>query len=119
MALVGPDETVMPGELLRSTKEFYRRLMGVDPELHEMSASASREMDGPTLELEAFVVLWYEVFVSNLIISLRPEVRSNKMLAIRERRSQSGLLDADAERRIRNFQLPQRMPSRRSGTKCS
>lgn len=72
VALVGPDTTVMPKELLEGTKEFYRRWMDENPKLLEIAASASQQAGPVIFEVEPFAMLAYEAMVGQLIVSMRP-----------------------------------------------
>ena len=71
VALAGPDSTVIPGELLQITKEFYRRLMDENASLTDMATSASRESASVVIEWEPFPVLAFEAFAKNLVLELR------------------------------------------------
>jgi len=75
VALAGPAAPIYPSDLLQGTKEFYRRLRDKRPHLDKMVDSASTEVGTTIFELEPFVVLAFEAFAEQLIISNRPEER--------------------------------------------
>jgi hypothetical protein len=83
LALVGPDRPLTPSALLEGSKEFYRQRLGVDANLHDLAASASREVGPATFEVEPFAEMWYEVMVTNLIKSTRPDVRRQQLEKLR------------------------------------
>ncbi len=78
VALVGPTDQIMAGDLLRGTKEFYTRWCGEDPRLIDIVASASREAGSVGFEMEPFAVLAFEAMAKTLIVSLRPEERRRR-----------------------------------------
>lgn len=101
VALVGPDELVMPGDLLRGTKEFYRRWHDASPTLANIAESASREMVGVVFEVEPFVVLAYEAVLKNLIESTRPAERIRRKEKLRQRLlAETCLSPSEIERRL-------------------
>ncbi|NQY26164.1 MAG: hypothetical protein HRT92_03190 [Piscirickettsiaceae bacterium] len=66
VAIVGPSAQVNPGELLRITKEFYRRLIDDSPDMTDMVESATRESDECLIEYEPFSYLAFESCVQML-----------------------------------------------------
>jgi hypothetical protein len=70
--LVGPDDTVTQADLLRGTKEFYRRWIDKVPRLSDIAASASLETEPVALEPESFALIAFESLAQCLIISMHP-----------------------------------------------
>lgn len=85
VALVGPDAIITERQILDASKEFYRRLVDDQPELHAMAASASREAEPVGIECEPFVLLAYEAMVEQLIVSMRPTNRNARLDRLRTR----------------------------------
>jgi hypothetical protein len=72
VALIGPDDSIMPKNLLEGTKEFYRRWMDGNPALDGIAEDASREAGAVGFEPEPSVILVYESWITSLIKSIRP-----------------------------------------------
>ena len=85
VALVGPDAPVMPSNLLRGAKEFYRRWLDKNPKLEDIAASASREAGTVAFEWEPFAILAHEALIESLITSIRPAERLRRTGRIRQR----------------------------------
>lgn len=95
IALVGPDDSVMPRNLLCGAKEFYRRWMDKNPKnLQDIAVSASREAGTVAFELEPFAVLAYEALVEWLITSIRPAERLRRTEQMRQRMLADTVLSA-------------------------
>lgn len=71
VAIVGPGASVLPGDLLRASKEFYRRFEDAGAELHAMAASSSREAGTVDFFVEPFAVLAYDAMCVVIIKTLR------------------------------------------------
>lgn len=71
IAVVGPGASVLPGDLLRASKEFYRRFDDAGAELHAMAASSSREAGTVDFFVEPFAVLAYDAMWVVIIQTLR------------------------------------------------
>jgi hypothetical protein len=84
VALVGPDATVTPNNLLWGTKEFYRRWMDNGSKLSDIAESASREAGTVCFEWEPFAVLAFNTMIASLIISMRPEEQHRQVDRIRQ-----------------------------------
>ncbi len=84
VALVGPDADVMPRELLDGTKEFYRRWMDENPNLHDVAASASQQAGAVWFEAESFTLFAYEALMSHLLVSMRPAEQRQRYERIRQ-----------------------------------
>jgi hypothetical protein len=101
VALVGPTDRILEGDLLRGTKEFYRRWCDEDPRLMDIVASASREAGSVGFEMEPFAVLAFEAMAEALIVSLRREERRRRAEVCRQRmRALQELSDSEIERRL-------------------
>ena len=101
VALVGPDASVMPRNLLWGAKEFYRRLLDDNPSLSDMAESASREAGTVVFEIEPFAILAYEAMVECLLKSNRPAEGLKRAARIRERMlAETGLPKAEIESRM-------------------
>jgi hypothetical protein len=101
VALVGPTDRIVEGDLLRGTKEFYRRWCDEDPRLVDVVASASREAGSVGFEMEPFAVLAFEAMAQALIVSLRPEERRRRAEVCRQRmRGLQEFSDSEIERRL-------------------
>lgn len=101
VALVGPDSSVSPSNLLWGTKEFYRRWMDDDPRLVDITASASREAGTVIFEWEPFVILTYEALVECLIKSTRSAGHPGRTEKFRQRTlAQSEMSVSEIERRL-------------------
>lgn len=101
VALVGPDGPVTEGNLLKGTKEFYRRWFDEDPRLTEVVASASRETGIVGFEMEPFALLAFEAMAKSLIVSLRPDELSRRADRCRQRmRALGHFSDAEIEHQI-------------------
>ncbi len=72
VALVGPDASVFPRDLLSGTKELYRRLRDNDANLQRSAESASQQAGKVRFEPGPFVTLFYEAFVEGVIVEMRP-----------------------------------------------
>lgn len=104
VALVGPDGPVTEGNLLKGTKEFYRRWFDDDPRLTEVVASASREAGTVEFEMEPFAVFAFEAMAKSLIVSMRPGERSRRAERCRQRmRAMGHFSDAEIEHQILLF----------------
>lgn len=100
-ALVGPVGQVTEGNLLRATKEFYRRWCDEDPRLRDIVASASREAGTVEFEMEPFAILAFEAMAKSLILSLRADERSRRAERCRQRmRALSQFSDTEIEQRL-------------------
>lgn len=103
IALVGPDANVNDSDLLRGTKEFYRRWQDPNPGLTEIAESASLEM-GVKFEIEPFALLAYEVQVAHLIRSRRPSEQTAQKDRIRKRLlAETHLSAVEVEARFRTM----------------
>lgn len=92
VALVGPDDDLNEGDLLRGTKEFYRRWCDSDARLSEAAESASREAGAVQFEIEPFAVLAFEALTRALIISSRSAARDARSERVAERMRTLGTL---------------------------
>jgi len=101
VALVGPVDRIMDGDLLRGTKEFYRRYRDPDPRLIEVVANASNEAGAVGFELEPFAVLAFEAMAQVLIVSLRHDERSRRAEKLRRRmQATQQLANSEIERQL-------------------
>lgn len=101
VALIGPDGPVTEGNLLRGTKEFYRRWCDEEPRLIDVVASASRETGTVGFEMEPFALLAFEAMAKSLIVSLRPNKRSLRAELCRQRMPDSAhFSDTEIEHKI-------------------
>jgi hypothetical protein len=101
IALVGPDATVMPRDLLSAATAFYKRWAGTNPNLQDIAAGASQVARTVTFEVEPFALLFYEALVEWLIVSLRPSERSRRAQEVRERLLAEGSLSvSEMDRRV-------------------
>jgi hypothetical protein len=106
IALVGPDAPVMSHDLLRGATEFYRRWMDPSPNLQDIAASASQAARTVTFELEPFAVLFHEVLVEWLIVSLRPAERLRRTEHMRQRLlAETSLSASEVEDRLASVPL--------------
>lgn len=100
-ALVGPTDPIVEGDLLRGTKEFYRRWRDEEPRLIDVVASASREAGSVGFEMEPFAVLAFEAIAQALIVSLRADERRRRAEVCRQRmRALQEFSDSEIERRL-------------------
>lgn len=101
-AVVGPDSTVMPRNLLWGAQEFYRRWMDKRPRtLEEIAASASREAGTTTFEWHPFTILAFEALAELLIVSVRPDERRQRLDWMRTRlRTDASLSAGEIEARL-------------------
>lgn len=100
VALVGPDASVTPGNLLSGAKEFYRRWMDENPKLGDIASSASQEAGTVAFEWEPFAILAYEALVETVIKSARPAERLRQKERIRKRLVETGLPSSEIEHRF-------------------
>lgn len=101
VALVGPDATVSPSNLLWGTKEFYRRWMDNGSKLSDIAESASREAGTVCFEWEPFAVLAFDAMITSLIISMRPEEQRRRVDRIRQLMLENNTLsDKEIEHRL-------------------
>lgn len=101
VALVGPTDRIVEGDLLRGTKEFYRCWGDEDPKLMDIVASASREAGSVGFEMEPFAVLAFEAMAEALIVSLRPEERRRRAEVCRQgMQTLREFSDPEIERRL-------------------
>ena len=101
VALVGPSERIVEGNLLRGTKEFYRRWADQYPKLMDIVASASGEAGSGKFDMEPFAVLAFEAMAEALIVSLRTEERRRRAEVCRQRmRALREFPDSEIERRL-------------------
>lgn len=84
VAIVGPDATVLPSNLLWGTKEFYRCWMGNNSKLSDIAESASRETGMADFEYEPFVSIAYNALIKRLIISMRPDEQRRQVDRMRQ-----------------------------------
>lgn len=75
--LAGPSTTILPGEMLELTKEFYRGWMRPDASAMEIADSAARELRNSQFDWEPAGLLLYEGYVQALLLrgqkhSLKP-----------------------------------------------
>lgn len=102
IALVGPDASVLPRNLLWGAKEFYRRLLDENPSLTDMAQSASREAGTVKFEIEPFAILAYDAMIECLLKSSRPSERLRRAERIRARMlAETGLPEAEIDFRLR------------------
>lgn len=104
-ALVGPDDNVLPRDLLAGAKELYRRLMDHDTSITAMVESASREAATVNFEWEPFVILAYESLIKFLIGLSRPDQQRERLERCRAGMPELGTWSA-AEIRARLASLP-------------
>ena len=72
-----------------------------NPELNDITASASQEAGTVTFEPEPFAILFYEVMIEHLIISMRPNEQQRCVERIRQRMiAESELSVSEIERRL-------------------
>lgn len=95
-AVVGPDTTVMPRNLLWGAQEFYRRWMDKRHRaLEEIAASASREAGTITFEWHPFTILAFEALAELIIVSVRSDERRRRIDRMRARLRADPRLSAD------------------------
>ena len=85
VALIGPDDSLMPKNLLEGTKEFYRGWMDRNPTLDGIAEDASREAGTVGFEYEPSVILVYESWMTSLIKSIRPDEQNRRKERLRRR----------------------------------
>ncbi len=101
VALVGPVDRILDGDLLKGTKEFYRRYCDDNPKLIDMVECASRDAGVVGFEIEPFAILAFEAMVESLIVSLRPEERKRRTASCKQRmRNLQIFPDSEIERRL-------------------
>jgi len=101
VALVGPVDRIVDGDLLRGTKEFYRRLRDPNPRLIDVVASASSEAGPVGFEVEPFAILAFEAMAQTLIASLRHDERSRRADKLRQRmQATQQLTSSETENRL-------------------
>jgi hypothetical protein len=101
VALVGPTGRITEGDLLRGTKEFYRRWCDEDPRLADVVESASTEAGRVGFDMEPFAILAFEAMAEALIVSLRPDERSRRAELCRQRmRALQEFSDTEIEHRL-------------------
>ena len=79
--LVGPEGELGPKQVVDGAKEYYQRLLDKDPDHSYAVESASREAVA-VIEKEPFAVLCHEAHCGEIITSLRPENREQKIQAL-------------------------------------
>jgi hypothetical protein len=101
IVLVGPDAEVSESDLLRGTKEFYRRWQDTSPRLTHSSESASREMAGVNFEIEPFALMAYEAQLVHIVRSLRrSEFEARKARLRAHLLHETELSEAEVDRRV-------------------
>jgi hypothetical protein len=101
VVLVGPTDRIVEGDLLRGTKEFYRRWCDAEPRLSDIVESASREVGPARFEVEPFAVLAFEAVAQTLLVSLRADERERRADVYRQRmRASREFSDSEIERRL-------------------
>jgi len=106
VALVGPDDDVMPRNLLWGAKEFYRRWLDENLRLSEIAESASREAGTISFLIEPFTILSYEALVESLIKLIRPVERLKQQDRIRQRLlAETNLSSSEIENRLAHMSI--------------
>ncbi len=95
VALVGPDATLSPSDMLLGAKEFYRRFKDESLRLTHIVESASREMSAADFEYEPFATLAYETLVEQLVRMRRPTEQRARLERLRQRMQQETDFSAD------------------------
>lgn len=111
IALVGTDGTVNESNLLKGTKEFYRRFGDKNPSLFEVAESASLEICGANFEIEPFAILAYEVAIELFIVGKRPAQQKAKRERIYQlMKQETPFSDLEIRKRLDNVnELPDSM----------
>lgn len=101
VALVGPSASIMSGNLLAGTREFYERWMGGNPKLAEVVANASQKAGNASFAWEPFAVLAYDALAKQVIISMRPDEQRMQVQRFRQRMiEQNRWSEAEIENRL-------------------
>lgn len=104
LALVGPDRSLTGSDILRGTKEFYRRWIDGCRKLDDIVDNASREVEPVTFKLEPFAFLAFDAMAKWLINLARPDEQHRHIESIRRRmRDLNKFTETEIERKLSHF----------------
>ena len=104
VALVGPDASIMAGNLLSATKKFYSCWMDPDPRLRDIAISASHVAGKASFEWEPFAVLAFDAIAEQLIVSMRQDQQRKQVNRIRHKMLEETMFSpAEIEYRLSQF----------------